>query len=94
MYRHNRDVIHKVLLKCKCFTVPGCSSWVGDAAVGESEAPQVTARHAPYRSNRVLTDEVLQIQKDTIGAIKEVTKELQDIKTVLSQINDTLVDEH
>ncbi len=75
------------------FSVPGCSSWVGGAAaaVGKSEAPETPAPRAPSRSSRVLTEEVLQLQRDTVGANREVTKELQEIRTVLSQLNDTLL---
>ncbi len=63
----------------------------GAAAVaGESEAGDSTAPRAPSCSSRVLTDAVLQVQRDTITSINEVAKELWDIKSVLTDINATL----
>ncbi len=58
--------------------------------VGETEAGDSTAPRAPSRSSHVLTDAVLQVQRDTISSINEVAKELRHIKTVLTEINPTL----
>ena len=41
-------------------------------------------------SGRVLTDAVLQMQSDTINAVNEVARELQEIKNVLSNLNTTM----
>lgn len=73
--------------------VPGCSSSAGraEAVAGESEAAgDTTEPHAPSRSSRVLTDAVLQVQRDTVSAVDHVATELREIKTILKDISETL----
>ncbi|KAL7382900.1 hypothetical protein ABVT39_001226 [Epinephelus coioides] len=69
-------------------------SWfVAPGSVPEISDPEVRLERGPksvYVSGRVLTDAVLQVQRDTITAINEVANELRDIKTVLTAVNDTL----
>ncbi len=51
----------------------------GGAAAEHPCAPGISPR-APFPSGRVLTDAVLQKQRDTIDAISEVAKYLKEIK--------------
>lgn len=66
------------LFNVKYFTVRGCSSEVGGAAaaVVEYETYEATAPRVPSRSRHVLMEEVLQMQRNTIGTVKEVAKEV------------------
>lgn len=73
-------------------------------AAEESDAPGPSARSREtltpppprvpktHSGGRVLTDAVLQTQRDTITAIREVAKELREIKGVLSEISVSLKD--
>lgn len=75
-------------------SVAGCSSRASgyDAAAEQPSGPSVsTARGSqPSSSGRVLTDAVLEMQREVINSIREVAKELGEIKTVLTEINCTM----
>ncbi|XP_059386113.1 nuclear apoptosis-inducing factor 1-like [Carassius carassius] len=75
-------------------TVAGCSSGASgyDAAAEQPSGPSVsTARGSqPSSSGRVLTDAVLEMQREIISSIREVAKELGEIKTALTEINCTM----
>ncbi|XP_026113218.1 nuclear apoptosis-inducing factor 1-like [Carassius auratus] len=75
-------------------TVAGCSSGASgyDAAAEQPSGLSVsTARGSqPSSSGRVLTDAVLEMQREVISSIREVAKELGEIKTALTEINCTM----
>ncbi|CAM4681829.1 unnamed protein product [Leuciscus chuanchicus] len=75
-------------------TVAGCSSGASgsDAAAEQLSGPSVsTARGSqPSSSGRVLSDAVLEMQREVINSIREVAKQLGEIKTVLTEINYTM----
>ena len=61
------------------------------------ECPEVPSRsasrpHGTVGSGRVLTDAVLQTQRDTIDAITVIADELKQIRVVLGDIASTLKD--
>ncbi|XDV45646.1 hypothetical protein PO909_013706 [Leuciscus waleckii] len=75
-------------------SVAGCSSGASgsDAAAEQLSGPSVsTARGSqPSSSGRVLSDAVLEMQREVINSIREVAKQLGEIKTVLTEINYTM----
>ncbi len=52
----------------------------GGGAAAEHPCAHGISPRAPFPSGRVLTDAVLQKQRDTIDAISEVAKYLKEIK--------------
>lgn len=74
--------------------VAACFSRSSAAAAEELCTPNVSsAPRVPQPSSScILTDAVLQMQRDKIDSINEVAKELKEIKHVLSDISFTLKD--
>lgn len=82
----NRKYLN-VLTKNYC-AIPECASEDGDANSGSAvpaQAPRVTS--PKQGSSRVLTDAVIQLQRDHVEAIREVARELKEIKHELSSLN-------
>ncbi|XP_033973783.1 pEARLI1-like lipid transfer protein 2 [Trematomus bernacchii] len=67
---------------------PGVSTAPPAPSPGVSTAPPAQ----PSSSGRVLTDAVLQMQRDTIAAIHEVARQLGQILHVLAEISTSLKD--
>ncbi len=65
----------------------------GAESAAAVECPEVPARpHSTGGSGRVLTEAVLQTQRDTINAITVIADELKQIRVVLCDIASTLKD--
>uniref|UniRef100_A0A671X5W7 Uncharacterized protein n=1 Tax=Sparus aurata TaxID=8175 RepID=A0A671X5W7_SPAAU len=73
----------------KTFLVIAAGPSEVSGAAAEPCAPSISTAPRPSQpsSGHVLTDAVLQMQRDTITAIKEVAKELREIKNVLTDLN-------
>lgn len=71
--------------------VPG-TACPGTVAEGLAVPSTSASRAHGATSGRVLTDTVLQTQRDTISAINEVRDELQQIRTVMSNMCDVMSD--
>ena len=72
--------------------VPGtaCPGTVAEGLAVPSTS--VSRAHGTPKSGRVLTDTVLQTQRDTISAINEVRDELKQIRIVMSCMCDAMSD--
>ena len=60
----------------------------GPSAAGHLAAPTPSAKR--QSAGRVLTDAVLQLQRETIAAVNNLTEEMRQIRNVITEIATTL----
>ncbi|CAL8310488.1 unnamed protein product [Boreogadus saida] len=62
----------------------------GPSAAGHPAAPTPSTKR--QSAGRVLTDAVLQLQRETIAAVNNLTEEMRQIRNVITEIATTLKD--